>query len=104
MNELHVKRNESVPRIAHEEDHARPGELTRRDKIFSANPFPKSRFHALFREIVRKNHPRNVGRVISVGTKGERLTASFAEIRAEKSADPGAAALRDRNHNHIPAR
>src|SRR2546421_286068 len=104
MDELHVKRNKSVARIAHEQNHARSGEFARWDKIFSANTLPKGCFHSLFGEIVRKNHPRNVRRMISVGTKRERMAGPFAEICAEKSADPGAPAFRDRNDHHISTR
>src|SRR6266404_1352034 len=52
VDQLHVKRDKGVPRIAHQEYHMGPSQLPCRHQIFTANPLPERCFHSLFREIM----------------------------------------------------
>src|ERR1700675_3055894 len=102
MNQLHVKGNKSVPRIAHQKNHMGSGQFSRRHEIFAANPFPDRRLHSLFGEIMRKNHAWNVWLMVTIRPERKRFARSFAKIGAEKSPDPGASAFRHRNDDCVP--
>src|SRR6267378_7247044 len=52
VDQLHVKRDKRIPRIAHQEYQMGPGQLPCRHQIFTASPLPERRFHSLFREIM----------------------------------------------------
>ena len=94
MDQLHVKRDKGVPRIADQKNDVGPSQLPRRHQIFAPNPLPERRLHSLFGEIMRKDHARNVRLMITIGAERERFTRSLAKIGAEKSPHPGASAFR----------
>src|SRR5262245_55648810 len=103
MHQLHVKRYERVPRIAHQKYDLCPRQLARRHEIFSTNSLPKARLHPLLREVVGENHSGNIRFVITVRPQRERPAGTLAKICAEKSADPGAAAFRHGNNDRVTA-
>src|SRR5689334_18091330 len=88
MNQLHVKRDKCIARIANQKDDPGPGQFPCRNEVFAPDSIPEPAFHSLLRKIVRKNEPRDSWIVIMLRFEGERPARSFAKIGAEKRADP----------------
>src|SRR5205823_12865082 len=59
VDQLHVKRVKSVPRIAHQEYHMGPSQLPRRPQLFTANPLPERCSHSLLRDTMCADPARN---------------------------------------------
>src|SRR5712692_6360912 len=103
MDDLHVKRDKSVARIAHQQDDPGPSKLSTGHKILPANPIPQSGFHPLLGEVVRENQPRDAWLMVVIRPKRERPRSAFAKIGAKKSPHPRASALRHRNDDDVTA-
>src|SRR5437016_116187 len=104
MDQLHVKRDESISRIAHEKNDMGPGQFSCRNQIFTANALPQRRFHSLFGEIVREDQTRNVRFMITIRPEREWTASALTKICAEKSPHPGASAFRHRDDDGVAAR
>src|SRR5437016_13854335 len=61
VDQLDVKRDKSVPSIAHQEYHMGPRQLPCRHKIFTANALPERCFHSLCRETEAELDARHIG-------------------------------------------
>src|SRR5438105_4754106 len=97
-------RDERVPRIARQEDDLRAAAFGCGNEIFPAQLIPAIGLCPLLETIVGINDSRNPRVAILLGFEREWMAVALAKIGAKKSAHPGPAAFRNRNHDGVAAR
>jgi len=100
---LDIMRDKGVPWIARQQNDFCAPSFAGRNKIFPAQIIPAIGFRPLFEAVVLINDPRNARVAVLFGIERERMPVALAIIRAEKGAQPGAAALWNRNHDGVAA-
>src|SRR6266513_5092556 len=96
-----MKRNKNIARIARQQDDGPAGPFPLRDEILAAEFVPTVGLGPLLEKIVGIDNVRHALVLLRLEAKG--LPDFFAKIGAEKSADPGAAALGNGNDKRVAA-
>src|SRR5260370_3716338 len=92
---LHVERNETIARVAHEQNDLCTTKLLLRDQILAANPVPKIAFRPMLEQIVRKDESGDAWLAVVFRLERELAATPFAKISVKKRANPGASAFWD---------
>ena len=101
---LHIKRNETVARVPHNQNDLCSTELLSRDQVFATDSVPKAAFRPVLEQIMGKNEPGDARFAISFWLEGELAAVTFAEISAKKCPDPCTSTFGDRKDDSFAPR